>query len=78
MDAAMAGGDDRRARGGAAPAVGRHGAETGVSGAPDVALPLPPSTDRTPGVPRTDRCGATPDELVPPEPVHRRAPRRRT
>lgn len=47
-----------------------------VSGFPDVALPLPPSTD-----PARDRMPATAeprdvsDDLVPPDPVHRRAPR---
>lgn len=77
MNATTAGDEDRRAQGAVAPVpVGRHRVADRVAGYPDVALPPPPPDgtrqppDRTPQGPGTRRCGAAPEDLVPPEPVH--------
>lgn len=52
----------------------KTGDDRQMSGFPDVALPVPPSKDserdRIPGT-----RGVAPDDLVPPDPVHRRVPR---
>lgn len=73
MDAARAGGG-RHARGVVSSAAnGRGGVENLVSGSPDVALPLPPSSDAGCGRmrARARRGDVISDDLTPPDPVHR-------